>query len=160
MADTAMLVAGLITGPAGLAVLGAGIPGALLRGRRWASEGRTAKARCLETYVKNHRHEDHSSSSRWAILEYRTPDGVAHRSHVMARDLVVGDELTIRHRPRNPKKTVREDESVGTAALVVVCVVFGIALLTAAAITLNIGLRPDPVDADPWGQPGGYHFSG
>ncbi|GAA2106199.1 hypothetical protein GCM10009759_44120 [Kitasatospora saccharophila] len=155
MADTAMLVAGLITGPAGLAVLGAGIPGALLRGRRWASEGLTAEARCLETYVKNHRHEDRSTSSRWAIVEYRTPDGSAHRSHLLARDLVVGDELTVRYRPRNPKKTFRAGESVGTVALVVVCVIVGAALLTAAAITLSKGLQPDPPALDRWGYPVG-----
>ncbi|QKW22854.1 DUF3592 domain-containing protein [Kitasatospora sp. NA04385] len=149
MADTAMLVAGLITGPAGLAVLGAGLPGALLRGRRWASEGVTAEARCLETFVSQP-HGDDRASQRHAIVEFRTPDGTAHRAKLAARTLVVGDRLTVRYRPRKPENAVHADQSVGTAALVVVCLVFGAALLTVAAITLSTGLQPDPEPTDTW----------
>ncbi|MFK0191307.1 DUF3592 domain-containing protein [Kitasatospora sp. NPDC090308] len=152
MAYRAMLVAGLVTGAGGLALLGAGLPGALLLRRRWAAEGTTAEARCLETYVQERRND--RPSVRRAIVEFRTPDGTAHRAHLQARDLVAGDVLTVRYRPRRPSRALHANRSDGTAALLVAIVVLTLALLTTAAVTLHLGLAPDPEPADGW------HFGG
>lgn len=146
MAYTAMLVAGAVTGTGGLVALGAGVPGVLRRGRRWAAEGVTAEARCLETYVRQRRGD--RPSERRAIVEFRTPDGAAHRAELRARDLVAGDVLTVRYRPRRPDRALRADESEGTVALLVVTVVLALALLTTAGITLHKGVQPDPRQAD------------
>ncbi|BAJ32204.1 MULTISPECIES: DUF3592 domain-containing protein [Kitasatospora] len=154
MAYTAMLVAAGVTGTAGTALLAAGVPAVLRRGRRWAAEGVTARARCLRTFVRPAR--DNRRAQRRAIVEFHTPDGAAHRAQLAARHLVEGDVVAIRYRPRRPSRVLRADESVGTTGLLIVTVLLAAGLFTAFAVTLHKGLEPDPPPAGTIG----WHLQG
>ncbi|MEW2621199.1 DUF3592 domain-containing protein [Streptomyces sp. NPDC048106] len=138
---TAALVAGLVMIPGGIVLGVSGVFAAVRSRRRWATKALTAEAVCLETYV--HQSSD-GPSSRQAIVEFQTADGVMHRAHVRAGDLVTGDRLTIRHLPDRPDRARREGDSDGAACLTFLAVLFAAALIAGGTIFLLISQQLEP----------------
>ncbi|WP_042370843.1 DUF3592 domain-containing protein [Streptacidiphilus neutrinimicus] len=122
---------GVVFGAIGLLFAAIGTAVGVVIVRRWATARQTvgtglvAEGVVLDTYVSVQGRE-HVSSTRRAIIGFRTPDGAEHRIDDPSRRMrIVGDHVVVRYLPGAPERGVVADAgSRGSGAAVLVALVF------------------------------------
>ncbi|MFE9450507.1 DUF3592 domain-containing protein [Streptomyces sp. NPDC006739] len=122
---------GVVFGVVGLLFASIGVAGGVRLVRRRAmvhrvlTKGLVAEGLVLETYLSVHGRQ-HVTTSRRAIIAFRTADGAEHRIYASPRrPLLAGDRVLVRYLPEAPERAVTADAaSGGSSALMLLPLAF------------------------------------
>ncbi|MGW1764666.1 DUF3592 domain-containing protein [Streptomyces sp. NPDC002073] len=143
---------GVVFGMIGLLFAAIGVTMAVVLVRRTVlrsrtlARGLTAEARCLDTYVTQHRDTEHRRrTARHVILGFRTQDGQDIRfEDTSGVPRVVGDFVPVRYLAHRPQQAVALGPvapglRIGTVLGLAFCTVFACVGLFFAAIGFGVG---------------------